>query len=100
MPGAKRISTQYCFLRHNEQLRDIIKLKMTQRKLTIAMVAKALKKDRSMVRRYVLGSTPKSLTQIDVLNLAYILGIEIDLTFKVNEEDFTVSPGMLGEQEK
>jgi len=99
MPGSKRVSTQYCFLRHYEPIREAIKLKMVQRKLNFAKIAKALKKDRSMVGRYVKGETPKALSQIDVLKLCYILGIEVDINIKINEEDFTVSPGMLGQEE-
>lgn len=99
MGGRKRVATQYCFLRYYEPIREAIKLKMGQRKLTYVMLSKALKKDRSMITRYISGEKPKALTQLDVLNLCYILGIEVDINLKINEEDFTVSPEMLGGQE-
>lgn len=76
---------KYCLVRDNEDLRELIRHKMTQKKLTISELARKLQLNKGNISLYLNGKDSKRLTQYSLVLIAREVGIEISLKFTIND---------------
>lgn len=80
-------SFKYCILRSNSRLRSIIKLQIKRKQTSLKKVCEEHEIDYDKLRKYMADPyferTPNYASQKDVMALAHVLGIQVDLSFTI-----------------
>ncbi len=80
-------SFKYCILRSNSRLRSLIKLQIKRRQTSLKKVCEEHEIDYDKLRKYMADPyferTPNYASQKDVMALAHVLGIQVDLSFTI-----------------
>lgn len=80
--------SKYCFLRYNSALHTAVKFKIDQLKRSgksITQIGEESGINRTRISKYYNDSSKNAITQIQLMKLIDYLGIEIDLSIKINE---------------
>jgi hypothetical protein len=80
-------SFKYCILRSNSRLRSLIKLQIKRKQTSLKKVCEEHEIDYDKLRKYMADPyferTPNYASQKDVMALAHVLGIQVDLSFTI-----------------
>ena len=80
-------SFKYCILRSNSRLRSLIKLQIKRKQTSLKKVCEEHEIDYDRIRKYMaepyFERTPSYASQKEVMALAHVLGIQVDLSFTI-----------------
>lgn len=84
MAGSKTRLSHWCMIRDSPKLRDLVKFKMDQKGMNLGELANATDIKSSRISKYLNNYRP-NVTQVQLLTILKVLGIELTLDIKIIE---------------